>query len=624
MNKFLITFFSLCLTWMAHSASFKVASVEFNPKLMEFEKNIIKIHELTEQAAKQGAKLIVFPEMASTGLIYHDRAQINPFLDTIPGKTTKNIEAICQKYQVYVVVGIAEIDPNSHLSYNSAALIGPDGYIGKYRKNGLNALDEKWASRGNLGVPVFETTLGKIALLICYDNTYLEYLLLASVRGADIIAYITSPGRLLARDPGAIFNHSTIANITTLSEWLGTYIVASSRSNIEINPITHQQIYYVGGASIWDPQGNKLAQAGIASYDTPLPEEIIYAKIDTDYFKNDAKNILEKRRKPSLYESLNLSKTPINLEASSSSKHINALILQYSPQEFNKQQNLKIIQNLIHKSARQNFNLLVLPQNSLIGSTNPKDMINQAEQLEGESFQKLSQLAKSHHCFIVFSMPEIDHDKYYSSVILINDQGKISAVYHKSHLNDEESQWATEGQEIPVFDTKLGRIGFMIGDEVRIPDLSNVMAMKRADMIIIPSAWNGNYGTPIRVDPKLLKKTYPQYTMTFWYNIAKFSQAYTLVANYVGGKQNYQGSSALYSLDPVEDHYIPITASNQKEQTLYVSFDTLGKKDWWINQQYLIDGKRSELHAPLTLDYSSPCFKNWRENSTKHHFCWDN
>lgn len=220
-------------------------------------------------------------------------------------------------------------------------------------------------------------------------------------------------------------------------------------------------------------------------------------------------------------------------------------------------------------------------------------------------------------------MPEIYQNHYYSSVVLINDQGQIEGIYRKTHLNEQEGQWANAGSEIPVFSTKLGRIGLLSGDEVRIPDLSSLMAVKRADIVIIPSAWSGDYGGKIAVDEKLLTKAYPENTMTFWYNIARYSQAYTLIANFVGGQQKYQGSSAVYGLDPVEAHGIPITASNVSEQGLNVSFDTLGNQNWWMTLSYLIQGRRADLLAPLTLDYHSPCFKTWRHYGNHHDFCWN-
>src|SRR6476646_9135764 len=80
--------------------------------------------------AKQGVRLAVLPEQATSGYIFDEFAMVKPHLDTVPGKTTGAIEKVTRAYHMYVVVGIAELDPANGLGYNTAALIGPGGYIG--------------------------------------------------------------------------------------------------------------------------------------------------------------------------------------------------------------------------------------------------------------------------------------------------------------------------------------------------------------------------------------------------------------------------------------------------------------------------------------------------------------
>jgi predicted amidohydrolase len=105
---------------------FKVAAVEFNPAFFEFEQNIPRIAAIIEQSAQAGAKIIVLPETATSGYIYKDRKQFDPFLDSIPGKTTDAIEKITKQYDCYVTIGIAEIDRSTGLAYNTGALVGPE------------------------------------------------------------------------------------------------------------------------------------------------------------------------------------------------------------------------------------------------------------------------------------------------------------------------------------------------------------------------------------------------------------------------------------------------------------------------------------------------------------------
>jgi predicted amidohydrolase len=233
----------------------------------------------------------------------------------------------------------------------------------------------------------------------------------------------------------------------------------------------------------------------------------------------------------------------------------------------------------------------------------------------------MATLAKLHNSFVIFSMPEKSQEKFYQSAILIDPQGQTVGVYHKSHLNENDKQWASAGDDLPVFSTAIGRIGLVIGDEVRIPDISMVMAVKRADIIAIPSSWKGDYAGPVEMASNLLVKPFPNNTMFIWYNMAKYAQAYTLVANYVG--QGYQGGSGLYSLNPIQGHFPPIVASVTEPIALAVDFSTLASADWWINQNSLTIGRRAELTVPILLDNKSPCFQKWQQDSDKNHFCWD-
>jgi predicted amidohydrolase len=124
----------------------KVAAVAFDPAWGDLDGNIARMVAGIEKVAEQGVRLAVLPETATTGYIFDSFAMVKPYLDTVPGKATEALEKITRTHHMYVSVGLAEIEPASGLAYNTAALIGPNGYIGKYRKHGLNAQDQLWAT----------------------------------------------------------------------------------------------------------------------------------------------------------------------------------------------------------------------------------------------------------------------------------------------------------------------------------------------------------------------------------------------------------------------------------------------------------------------------------------------
>jgi predicted amidohydrolase len=228
-------------------APFKVAALQFNPTLNERDKNVDQLLIAIEEAFQNGAKLVVTPEMSTTGYIYSDRKAIAAYVDTIPGSTTARLAKLTRKYGSYVVVGMAEKDAKTKSYYNSAALVGPKGYIGKYRKMHLWEPDMHWSAWGDLGVPVYNTAIGKIAMNICMDSIYYESARLAAVGGADILACPTNSSM------AAVFPWQARAVQN------GLFVVGVNRSNTE-NIGKKNETHMTGVSSIWSPEGEKLAE----------------------------------------------------------------------------------------------------------------------------------------------------------------------------------------------------------------------------------------------------------------------------------------------------------------------------------------------------------------------------
>ena len=84
---------------------FKVAAVEFNPGTVRVRANIKRACAVAEEAASNGAKLIVLPEAAFSGYIYRDLDQFLPYMDTVPGKGTDALAAVCANHGCYIAVG---------------------------------------------------------------------------------------------------------------------------------------------------------------------------------------------------------------------------------------------------------------------------------------------------------------------------------------------------------------------------------------------------------------------------------------------------------------------------------------------------------------------------------------
>lgn len=614
MKHFPLLIAASCLisTWL-HAAPFKVAAVEFNPDFFEFEQNIPRIVDVVEDAAKAGAKIIVLPETATSGYIYKNRRQFDPFLDTVPGKTTDAIAKVTAKHRCYVTIGIAEIDPATGMAFNTGALIGPEGFIGKYRKVGLNPDDQLWFSPGNLGYPVFETTYGKLAMEICYDDTYWEIARTAAVKGAQILCFMSSSDRALKREPGSRANHSTISAVQEINAWNGVALIATDRNNSESNPTTGLTVYYGGISSIWSPLGKKIAQAPPSKPDVPSsqPPFILYGEIDPADFDNPAKSSFSARR-PELYGDLVFYRAPSDPAASTKRHEVSALAVQYKPIVGNRDANTARIFEMVSTADWKNpGRLIVLPEYSFTGVPATAETAKAlAEPLDGHCAQNLSTLANQNAAHVVGSFIEQAGGKLFATAMLVGPDGKTLGTYRKTHLEDSERDWAAPGDELAVFSTEIGRIGLLLGGDARFPEASGVLSVKRADIIAIPSAWRGQYGTHLQISPALFAERYPENTMALWYSIAKTTQAHTLVANFIG--DGFLGSSGHFTLNPVDANDPPVTASTDKEEVLVVDFTTLAEPHWWMSQQNLITGRRVDLLAPLTFPVASEVFQKWK------------
>ena len=141
----------------------KIAGVQMEPKILEKEHNLSRCLEMIQVTAKEGARLIVFPECALTGYCYSSLEEALPVAEPIIGPSIDKLIAACRELNVYVVLGLLERDGNK--CYNVAVLLGPQGLVGKHRKLHLPYLGvDRFLNHGDLPLTVYETEVGRIGL----------------------------------------------------------------------------------------------------------------------------------------------------------------------------------------------------------------------------------------------------------------------------------------------------------------------------------------------------------------------------------------------------------------------------------------------------------------------------
>lgn len=593
----------------AGQKAIRVAAVDFVPAWGDLDGNVARLAQAAEQVSRQNVDYAVFPETAVSGYLFSGPQQIAPFLDTIPGKTTAALLPVLRRTGTHMSVGIAERDEATGLAYNTAVLMGPNGIVGKYRKNGLNPQDQKVFAPGTTGVEVFETPLGRIALLICYDDTYWQYARLAALRGAQIIAWHSVSDRVMPGTPAAqaTGNHSTVANVQYMSAQNGVWVVGATRSGVETNPVTGGKLYYNGGSSIWSPKGEKLVQAPVVPPETLTPglagvfaASIVPAEADAERAAQLA------RRRPDLYVPLlALHRSPTDGNATSTVRTVALSAAQWPDGP-----------SLLSSSRPGAGELLVLPELSALASDLPAPEIKARAETRGGTFeQALSAAARAGGGYLVGSYPEREGDKVFHTVVLAGPDGAVLGRYRAAHLSATAAAWASAGSAPVVVDTPLGRIGLAVADELRVPEAGGLYGALRADILAAPA------GRPeplkVQIDAKLYAVNDPPTGRADFFPYASAKQNQLWLVS--GGRRVGQATAAgIYGPEPIVETPTLTAAAGESVIRHRTRVPAPGT---WINQQQLIGGQQALLFVPLVMKEESDCLKQWRAKGTGAPVC---
>jgi predicted amidohydrolase len=197
---------------MTPEARTTVACLQFEPVVGKADRNRSLGLEMIDEAADQGADLVVLPELSDSGYVFESREEAFSLSGTQQDSATiEGWARVAASRGLYIVGGFCERDGES--LFNSAAVIGPDGLIGVFRKLHLWGEEALFFERGNLGVPVFATRIGRLAALICYDGWFPEAWRLAALQGADIVCVPTNWVPM----PSQPEDHLSMSNILCMS-----------------------------------------------------------------------------------------------------------------------------------------------------------------------------------------------------------------------------------------------------------------------------------------------------------------------------------------------------------------------------------------------------------------------
>ncbi len=233
------------------------------------EENILKLEQRIRECAMNGANLIVLQELHN-GLYFCQTEEPSVFdqAETIPGPSTQRFGKIAKELEVVIVLSLFEKRATG-LFHNTAVVLEKDGSIaGKYRKMHIPddpAYYEKfYFTPGDLGFGAIDTSVGRLGVLVCWDQWYPEAARLTAMSGAEILIYPTAIG-WESTDSEEEKQRQTNAWITVQRGHAvanGLPVISCNRCGYEADPsgVTNG-IQFWGNSFVAGPQGEILAQA---------------------------------------------------------------------------------------------------------------------------------------------------------------------------------------------------------------------------------------------------------------------------------------------------------------------------------------------------------------------------
>lgn len=260
----------------------KVGFYQFNPLFGEVKQNL---ETVAGRLATVTCDLMVLPELFSSGYQFTSAAEVQALAEPVPqGPTTQRLLEVARDRRMVLVAGLAESDQGRF--YNSAVVVGPDGFLGCYRKVHLFYEETLFFTPGERGFQVWDIGLAKIGVMVCFDWFYPEAARTLALQGADLLCH---PSNLV---------------LPYCPEAMVTRCIENRVFGITANRIGYEErghkprLTFIGNSEIVTPRGRILYRAGADD------EEIHIVDIDPTEARNknlNTYNHLFNDRRPEHY-----------------------------------------------------------------------------------------------------------------------------------------------------------------------------------------------------------------------------------------------------------------------------------------------------------------------------------
>ncbi len=220
-----------------------LAIVQTDPAFGEPAANVREALSLMEGTI---ADLFVLPELFNTGYNFTDPKEAALLAEPPTGPTFQALSGFAKKRNCFVVYGFAE---KADVPFNAAALVGPQGLVGLYRKVHLYHKETTLFAPGDLGFPVFPLPFGNVGMMVCFDWLFPESARSLALRGADLIAH---PSNL-------VMPHCPDAMVTRCLE---NRVFSATANRIGTEDRGGLSLSFIGKSEIVTPRGEILCRLG--------------------------------------------------------------------------------------------------------------------------------------------------------------------------------------------------------------------------------------------------------------------------------------------------------------------------------------------------------------------------
>ncbi len=246
--------------------------------------------EAVAEAAAEGARLVVLPELCDSGYVFADAAEVGALASPAgDSETLRQWSALAAEHGLVVVGGFCERGADGRL-YNSAAVVDASGPRSVYRKAHLWDKEKQVFTPGDAPPPVVDTAVGRVGLMICYDLEFPEWVRRAALDGADLIA---APVNWPAVTYPAGERPAEVVKAQAAAATNGVFVAVADRCRAE------RGVSWISGSVIVGPDGYPLAGPVLA--DRPA---VLTAACDLPSARDkslDGDNDLLADRRPELY-----------------------------------------------------------------------------------------------------------------------------------------------------------------------------------------------------------------------------------------------------------------------------------------------------------------------------------